>query len=123
MAEIINPQTDLKPYERFNSFTGEIIQILPEYSTMSTRPPIGYNWISTYTNDCYPKDFTTVSGVRMQPPKYYDRYLESIDPIMYDEIKAGRQANAYLADENTVQRLSAKEKVKAAQFNQLKRSL
>lgn len=123
-ADRINPETGLKHYERINSFTGEIHEILPEYSTMSRRPGIGYSWINKYKLDCYPKDFTTIRGCRMQPPKYYDRYLESIEPELYDEIKAGRQLKmSLLADDNTAQRLSAREKVKVAQSKQLKRSL
>ena len=42
---------------------------------------------------------------------------------MYDDIKAGRALSQYLVDEDKVPTLSAKEKVKMAQFNQLKRSL
>lgn len=123
MRDHINEETGLKHYERINSFTGEIIEVLPEYSTMSRRPGIGHSWISKYTNDCYPKDFTTVRGVRMSPPKYYDRYLESIDPEMYDDIKAGRLLSLSNSTDNSELRLSSREKVKEAQFNQLKRSL
>lgn len=124
MAEHIDEKTDLRHYERINAFTGEIHQVLPEYSTMSRRPGIGHDWISRYTIDCYPKDFTTIRGVRMRPPKYYDRYLESIDPDMYDDIKSGRELSMMnMADENTVLRLSSREIVKEAQFKQLKRSL
>lgn len=128
LAEQIDEKTDLKHYERINAFTGEIHEVLPEYSTMSrggrSGHGIGYDWISRYTLDCYPKDFTTIRGVRMRPPKYYDRYLESIDPDMYDDIKAGRELKMLdMADDNTELRLSSREIVKAAQFKQLKRSL
>ena len=100
LKDQINKKTGLKPYERFNDYTGEIIEVLPEYSTMSRRPGIGHNWISTYTSDVYPKDFTTINGMRSKPPRAYDRYLESIDPEMYDDIKAGRQLATYQSDEN-----------------------
>ncbi|AXL14468.1 replication initiator protein [Microviridae sp.] len=132
LKDVINEETDLKPYERINSFTGEITEVIPEYSTMSrgghlsdgtNARGIGYGWIKRYTLDCYPKDFTTVRGIRMQPPKYYDKYLESIDPYMYDDIKSGRQLSLNTSVENTVSRLAQREKVKMAQFKQLKRSL
>ena len=118
-----NLDTGLKHYERVNEFTGEIIPVLPEYSTMSTRPSIGTNWIARYTTDVYPKDYTTINGMRCKPPRSYDRYLESIDIDMYDDIKAGRQLQGYNSDDNTDARLSARETVKRAQFKQLKRSL
>lgn len=123
LAEAIDPKTDLKYYERINTCTGEIHEVLPEYATMSTKPGIGHSWISTYTSDVYPKDYTHIRGIRMQPPKYYDRYLESIDPYLYDDIKSQRNLSMYLSDENTPQRLSAREKFKVAQTKTLKRSL
>lgn len=122
-----NEKTGLKPYERINSFTGEIVEVLPEYSTMSRggrhSRGIGYDWFNKYKSDIYPKDFTTINGVRCAPPRVYDKYLEEIDLDMYDDIKAGRALSAYLSDDNTELRLSAKEKVKEAQFKQLKRML
>ena len=119
----INPETGLKPYERFDSYSGQIVEVLPEYSTMSRRPGIGHNWIATYTRDCYPKDFTTIRGMRCKPPKYYDKYIESIDADMYDDIKAGRQLQGYESQDNSVSRLDQRRIVKEAQFKQLKRSL
>lgn len=127
LAQQINKKTGLKHYERINTFTGEITEVLPEYSTMSTgrgdNRGIGYKWIKRYASDVYPKDFTTINGMRVSPPKYYDKYLNSIDPDLYDDIKAGRMLTAYNSTDNTVERLKAKESVKKAQFTQLKRSL
>lgn len=124
LAEVIDEKTGLKPYERFHSQTGEIVQVRPEYSTMSRRPAIGRDWIASFTPDVYPKDFTTIRGLRFRPPRYYDKYIQAIDPFLYDDIKQGRALKIKeFADDNTEQRLSAKLEVKAAQFNQLKRSL
>jgi hypothetical protein len=121
--EEINTETGLKHYERYCSQTGRIVEVMPEYTTMSRRPGIGHSWISRYTLDCYPKDFTTINGIRMKPPKYYDQYIKNIDPDMYDDIKAGRSLEAFKSTDNTVSRLLAREKVKEAQNKQLKRSL
>lgn len=125
--EEIDLKTGLKHYERINSFTGEIVEVLPEYSTMSRggrhSRGIGFQWFNKYKSDIYPKDFTTIRGVRCAPPRVYDKYLESIDPMMYDDIKAGRKLKQFLIDQEKVPNLSSKEKVKKAQFNQLKRSL
>jgi hypothetical protein len=123
LKDSINPETGLKPYERVCSFTGNVHEVLPEYATMSRRPGIGRDWIARYTLDCYPKDFTTINGSKIALPRYYDKYLESIDIDMYDDIKAGRQYDAYLSDDNNELRLSAKEKVKEAQIKQCVRSI
>lgn len=127
-VDIIDEETGLKPYERINSFTGEITEVWPEYSTMSrggrTGHGIAYDWISSYTGDCYPKDYTTIRGVRMKPSKYYDRYIEEIDPHMYDDVKAKRELSLMKQlGELEVNRLRQKEIVKLAQHNQLKRKI
>jgi hypothetical protein len=126
-ADLVDKETGLKHYERFNSYTGEIIEVLPEYATMSrggrTGNGIGYDWIREYTSDCYPKDFTTHNGMRMKPPKYYDKQLKEIDPDMYDDIKAGRKLAGFKSTDSCESRLSQIEKVKEAQNKQLKRDL
>jgi len=124
LADVVDDKTGLKPYERIHSQTGEIVQVRPEYSTMSRRPAIGRDWISAYTTDVYPKDFTTIRGLRVRPPRYYDKYIKNIDPYLYDDIKNGRALKIQeFADDNTDERLSAKLQVKLAQHSQLKRSL
>ena len=127
-AELIDEKTGLKHYERINSFTGEIIEVLPEYSTMSRGGKngrgIAHAWISKFHRDCYPKDFTTIRGMKTKPPRYYDKYIEQLDVEMYDDIKEGRRLNAFInADENTTDRLRQKEVVKLAQNEKLIRSL
>lgn len=119
----IDEKTGLKPYERFNDFTGEIVTVPQEYTTMSRRPGIGSDWISKFTSDVYPKDFTTINGMRTSPPRFYDEYLRKMDPDLHDAIKAGRAHQAYESPDNTRQRLVAREAVKQAQFKQLTRSL
>lgn len=123
MADEINPETDLRHYERFDSYTGEIVPVIPEYSTMSRRPGIAHNWIDSYTSDVFPKDFTTIRGKRIKPPKYYDKYLKEIDPDMYDQIKEGRKLRGFESSDNTADRLSQREKVAQAEYRQKERKL
>jgi hypothetical protein len=118
-----DPKTGLKPYERYNQFTGEIVEVIPEYTTMSRRPGIGHGWVREYHGDVYPKDYTTVNGMRQKPPRYYDNFIRNIDPILLDEVKAERELAAYENEENKAERLEAREKVKLAQNSQLKRSI
>lgn len=125
-ADEIDLQTGLKPYERCETIMGEIVEIykvLPEFSDMSRRPGIGNNWIQRYKSDCYPKDYTTINGMRIKPPKYYDRQLEQIDPVMHDQIKNGRLIQAYESTEGSESRLRAREIVKTAQYSKLKRQI
>jgi hypothetical protein len=122
-ADQINEKTGLKHYERYNDFTGEIHSVVPEYTTMSRRPGIGRDWIDKFKSDVFPKDYTHIRGVSKKPPKYYDRFLQEIDPDMYDDIKAGRVLKAFKSEDNTPQRLQAREKVKEAKHSFKKRSL
>lgn len=126
MADIINKKTGLKPYERSETIYGELVEIykvLPEFSDMSRRPGIGSDWFTRYKSDCYPKDFTTVRGMRIKPPKYYDKLLEQVDPDMHDQIKNGRLMSAFLSNEGDESRLTARRKVKEAQYKKLPRNL
>jgi hypothetical protein len=123
----IDPDTGLKPYERYNDFTGEIHTVLPEYTDMSRGGRngcgIGSTWFDKYSSDCYPKDFTTINGMRCKPPRYYDERLKRKDELLYDSVKANRNKLAYESEDGTPERLAVREKVKLAQFNFLKRSL
>ena len=124
MKEHINHDTGLRHYERFDSNSGEIVSVKAEYATMSRRPGIASNWIGKYSHDVYPKDFTTVRGKRVQPPKFYDRYIKNIDPELYDRIRGEREIRQYEAsEENQPVRLHAREKVKKAQSQLLKRKV
>jgi hypothetical protein len=119
----VDERTGLKPYERFNEFTGEIVEVAPEYTTMSRCPGIGSDWISKYTLDVYPKDYTTVNGVRQKPPRFYDEYLKQIDPILMEVIKGNREQKAIKSEDNTPDRLRQREEVKKAQNSMLKRTI
>ena len=123
----IDEETGLKPYERINSFTGEIHEVLPEYTDMSRGGRhgrgIGHEWFERYSGDCYPKDYVTVNGMKCKPPRYYDEKLKAEDPDMYDQLKAWRAKQGYESSDNEPHRLKAREKVKQAQNSMLKRSL
>lgn len=63
----------------------------PEFALMSRRPGIGKEWFEKFINDCYPKDFTTINGKKVKPPKYYDYLLEIRQPFLFEEIKIQRE--------------------------------
>jgi hypothetical protein len=113
-----------KHYENVDIETGEIYKILPEYNTMSRRPGIGTEWFKKYNKDVYPKDFVTIRGKKLKPPKFYDRMYEHQYPEDFEKIKDKRVElmNKNWKD-NTPDRLRQKEIVKKAQLNKLKRNL
>lgn len=59
----------------------------PEYTVMSRRPGLARKWIEKYTSDVYPKDYFTIEGVKYQPPRYYDQYLEETNSHLYARTK------------------------------------
>jgi hypothetical protein len=65
----------------------------PEYTVMSRRPGIGRRWIEKYLSDVYPKDYFTLNGEKYSPPRYYDQYLEQVNPHLYARTKWRRNEN------------------------------
>lgn len=110
-------------YSTTDLSTGEYAHKLPEFVLMSRRPGIGRDWYDQYSGDLK-KDFITVRGNKMRPPKYYDSLTEKVDPSRFDATKARRKAAA-LANEadNTHHRLAVKESIKLNRFKQLKRAI
>ena len=119
-----SPDSLENPYSRIDPSTGELIQVQPEYATMSRRPAIGKSWFEKYGSDVFPHDHVVLDGVKHPVPTFYDREYEKEDGIAYDYIKFGREMSAiYHADENTYERLVAREKVKYDQLGLLKRDI
>jgi len=113
-------------YQRCVESTGEIIQLEPEYVTMSLKPGIGYDWYQKYKTDVFPSDETPIPGKGVYPgvPKYYEHLLRKEDPDTYEKVKNRRRKQfKERRHEYTEERLLTKEKVKKAQLNQLKRTL
>jgi hypothetical protein len=126
--EEIDPETGLKPYERVNSFTGEVHEVLPEYNAMSRGGRDGNglaaDWFDQFARtDCYPKDFVHVNGIKRSMPRYYDERLKKVNPDLHDDIKAHRAHKGYESPDNTPERLVTREKIASAKSQSLKRSL
>lgn len=121
--EKINPETGLRPYDRVHRFTGEIVEVLPEFSTQSRRPGIGKDHYLKYAKDIYTKDRIYSNGCEVKPPRYYDSLFELDDPERFLEIKEERSAERekHMSD-NTRARLAERETVKKAQISMLKRN-
>lgn len=63
----------------------------PEFALMSRMPGIGAGWIEKNWNSVYPKDFFTMKGKRVRPPRYYDEALKKVKPKMYEEVMKRRR--------------------------------
>jgi hypothetical protein len=62
----------------------------PEFALMSRMPGLGKKWIEKYLRDVYPKDFVTINGIKMRPPRYFDDYLKELHPEEFERIKKRR---------------------------------
>jgi len=121
----INGKPAKEHYENIDLETGEIVDRLPEYTTMSLKDGgIAGNWFKKWKGDVYPSDSVVVRGREMKPPKFYDRLLELEDPVAREAIKQRRlEKAAARAHDNTTARLRVRETVKLAQSKMLKRGI
>ncbi len=91
MKSLSNPIPTDFTGERLDQDTGELspYRIHP-YATMSLRPGIGEPWIAKYLSDVYPSDTVIADGKKSRPPKFYDKYLEKVDPDLLETIQTER---------------------------------
>lgn len=106
---------------------GEIKQRTPEFTRMSLKPGIGAEWIKKYKSDVYHGDGSAevlVDGMSVKPPRYYDLYLEQLDGVEIDVVKFGRyEKSLSRREDQSPDRLSAREQVAEARLKFKKRSL
>lgn len=113
-------------YRRVDPTTGEIIQVHPEYTTMSRMPGIGYQWFKQFKNDAFPSDFIVLDGKKSAVPKFYDKQLKKQDRDSHDDIKKSRRKktmNREFIRHTSPSRLAVREEVITARKNLYKRDL
>lgn len=115
----------LSAYTDFDAVTGEVLaEITPEFNAMSRRSGIGKEFFTRFRSDIYPKDFLTVNGVKVRPPRYYDNAFEVDDPLGLAWIKEKRKRAALVhADNNTPERLAVREYIAEHRLSSLSRSM
>jgi len=84
-------KVDRSPNEYVDTRTGEVIARQRECATMSRRPGIAHDWVERFGFEIYPSDEVVVAGVRMQPPRYFDKLLEREYPDLYDQVVHDRK--------------------------------
>jgi hypothetical protein len=96
---------------------------------MSRRPAIGLNWLKKYWSDVYPRDHVTINGMKLKPPRYYDKAFE--DPrhdfqgithqerleLLY-EVKLNRWNPDLEVSQEVLANREANHKARVALFNQ-----
>jgi hypothetical protein len=104
--------------------TGEIMSRAPEYNRMSLKPGIGANFLDKYKSDVFPNDYVVVNGHKAKPPRYYFKRLEQADPETYEYVKGSRELRGLVeCEDNTPERLGARQKVLQAKLSKLERNL
>jgi hypothetical protein len=99
-------------YQALDPRTGELHQIIPEYTNMSRNKGIGTGWLEKYKDDVYPEDEVIIRGRKMQPPAFYDSMLNKTE---LQKIKRNRKSRAEIFEhDNTPERLLVKEAVTTA---------
>jgi hypothetical protein len=107
--------------------TGEILDVYdlqPEFSHQSTNPGIGFEWYKKFAKtDVYVQDHVSIEGKKIAVPAYYDKNFKIEHGGEFEEIRAKRKARALLdVDNNTWDRLRAREEVHKARASMLLRS-
>lgn len=104
-------------YSEFPDFTtGELIEVVPEFSRCSLKPGIGASWLRKYMSDVYPAGKVVArGGFKSNPPRYFDNIFKSVDPVGFDNLEFRRyeEASKFL-DESSPDRLHVREVVATA---------
>nr|UXQ88066.1 MAG: replication initiation protein [Microvirus sp.] len=106
----ITGDQSIDAYGYLDEETGEILQIIPEYTTMSTVPGIGGNWLDKYHKTDLTKGYITHEGVKFRIPRYYMDRLEKLDPSLHQLIKESTAARMADKESETYERLLQREK-------------
>lgn len=121
-AELSDPETGLKYYEKICHKTGQVYELIPEYTNMSRMPGIGRGWLEKYKEEVLYNDSVINKNYPVPIPRYYDKLLEEIDPHYLELNKFERFTRALeYADNNTPDRLIVREAVTKAKTNFLPR--
>jgi len=93
----------------------------PEYATMSRRPGIGLKYFEKYKKEIIDNDGIIMrGGLKMRPPRYYDKKREEINAQEMEVTKKMRKSSVNIMN-NTPKRLAVREQIKKATVKNWKR--
>lgn len=104
----------LRPYELYNSETGEIHEVTPEYAQMSRMPGLGAAFYEKYGDQIRNHDTVVLDGRELRVPDYYNRITRRDHPERYAELKLKRQQNMQDAGQTEQEVLDRKEAYRQA---------
>lgn len=110
-------------YERVDMVTGEIIEVLPEFSRMSLNPAVGKDWWEKYGKSVRDWDSVVIVGKELPPPKYYDVLDGELDAEELEARKLSRVRKAKASPDNTPERLAVREEIQTLRLKELRRPL
>lgn len=113
----LSGQAAIDGYKRVHLRTGEEVTVAPEYATMSLG--VGASWLEQYADEVYPLDRVYSRGREAKPPRYYDKRLEAVDPVLACELRVLR-ARDFDHDNATEERLRVREVCAEARLNLFK---
>lgn len=120
--------TGLQAAEHYQRVTpyGELIEVEPEYITMSrggrtNKGGIAKLWFDQFNAEVYPSDEIISRGHPAKPPRYYDKLFEAAHGLEFAEVKSRRKAAIDTAN-NTPERLAVREQCANLKLQQLKRT-
>lgn len=143
MMKKINGDLASSHYETLDSRTGEIINLVPEFSAMSRKGGIGLSWLKANAAEVYNYDNgIIIAGAKTgqavgsgnsvalsptrragKPPRYYDQQYEIMYPSDFENIKRNRaKAARAAAADSTPDRLAVREFIKKKQIQRLTRT-
>lgn len=106
---------ELAAHVRVDLESGDVVELEPEYCTMSRNKGIGFEWFRRYGGEVYPSDGVVCRGQLVKPPRFYDSQFELESPEVFDEVRKSRRLkrsvignNLVAGEVNAVSRLSLK---------------
>jgi hypothetical protein len=115
-------------YTRVDDSNGLITEVEPEFVLMSQS--IGKDWYEQYGKNVHEKDFITMRGIKMKPPKFYDKlFIQNHEDsqLAEAELKDIKEKRAEFArkhfDETIDERLRVREKIQQRKIKQLVRTV
>lgn len=115
-------------YVSLDEGTGELIPVVPEYTTMSRggrgvgSGGIGAPWFEKYGKEVYPADSVVMRGRLMKPPRFYDDRYELVDAAGALEVARERR-RARRPEDETPERLAVREQCTRARLARSERTL